>query len=164
MSPEEWRAVPGYEGLYEVSNEGRVRSMKRRGTSGKVLAHKRAQRGGYLTVSLLRHCEQTTRPVHSLVLEAFVGPRPAGAEIRHLDGDPTNARLGNLAYGTHSENARDKRAHGTDHNVAKRNCPQGHPYDAENTYVLPSRPGARYCRPCQRERSLRRYHARKARS
>lgn len=161
VTQEKWRDVPGHEGLYEVSTEGRVRSTRRRGTSGKLLARKRAKRGGYLTVSLLRNCEQTTRPVHSLVLEAFAGPRPTGAEIRHLDGDPSNARLSNLAYGTHSENVRDKRKHGTDHNVAKTHCPLGHPYDEENTYVLPSRPGSRYCKTCSRTRGLARYHAKR---
>jgi NUMOD4 motif/HNH endonuclease len=159
-----WKPVPGYEGLYEVSTEGQVRSFRRRGTSGKVLSRGHAKRGGYLTVSLLRGCHQSTRPVHSLVLEAFVGPRPEGAEIRHLDGDPTNARLSNLAYGTRSENVLDKRRHGTDHNVAKTHCPQGHPYDEANTYVLPSRPHARYCRECSRRRSLARYHTSRARS
>jgi hypothetical protein len=162
VSMEQWRTIPGYEGLYEVSDQGRVRSARRRGTSGKVLAHKQAKRGGYLTVSLLRNCKQTTRPVHSLVLGAFVGLRPADAEIRHFDGDPTNACLSNLAYGTHSENVLDKREHGTDHNVAKTHCPQGHPYDGENTYVLPSRPGARYCKACSRARGLARYHAKRA--
>lgn len=162
LTSERWRVVPGYEGLYEVSDAGRIRSTRRRGTAGGLLTHKVTKRGGYLTVSLLRGCEQTTRPVHSVVLEAFVGPRPHGVEIRHLDGDPTNASLANLVYGTRSENGLDKRAHGTDHNVAKTHCPQGHPYDEANTYVLPSRPGARYCRECSRKSALRRYHAKRA--
>jgi len=148
-----WRAVVGYEGLYEVSSEGRLRSARRRGTPGGVLSRKRAKRGGYWAVSLLRGCRQRTRSVHSLVLEAFVGPRPDGADIRHLDGDPTNPNLGNLTYGSRSENGLDKRRHGTDHNVAKTHCPQGHPYDDENTRVLLSRPGARYCKACERVRA-----------
>lgn len=75
-----------------------------------------------------------------------------------MDGNRSNPALANLAYGTRSENNHDKREHGTDHNVVKTHCPKGHPYNEENTYVLPSRPGARYCRACHRVSSLRRYN------
>lgn len=53
------------------------------------------------------------RLVHHLVLEAFVGPKPDGAECRHLDGDPLNNALTNLAWGTPQENAEDRVRHGT---------------------------------------------------
>ena len=51
--------------------------------------------------------------VHRLVLEAFVGPCPPGCETRHLNGNPADNRLCNLAWGTHRENAADKVRHGT---------------------------------------------------
>jgi hypothetical protein len=57
--------------------------------------------------------------VHRLVLEAFVGPCPDGMECRHLDGNPSNNRLDNLAWGTHSENERDKVRHGTSGTVCQ---------------------------------------------
>jgi hypothetical protein len=50
--------------------------------------------------------------VHKLICEAFLGPKPDGLITRHLDGDPTNNKLSNLAYGTHKENEEDKRKHG----------------------------------------------------
>ncbi len=53
--------------------------------------------------------------VHRLVLEAFVGPCPEGMECRHLDGDRTNNRLENLAWGTRKENTADSMRHGTFH-------------------------------------------------
>lgn len=51
--------------------------------------------------------------VHSLVAAAFLGPRPAGEDVRHLDGDPENNRASNLAYGTRTQNMADAREHGT---------------------------------------------------
>jgi HNH endonuclease len=53
--------------------------------------------------------------LHSLVLECFVGPRPPGMECRHLDGNPSNNALENLAWGTRSENRADQVRHGTAH-------------------------------------------------
>jgi hypothetical protein len=153
MTEEQWRPVVGYEGLYEVSDLGRVRSTRRRGAVGGIAKQFVSNRNGYWVVNLHRPGGHAHRTVHGMVMESFVGPRPAGMDIRHLDGNPQNARLSNLAYGTRSENNLDKRLHGTDHNVRKTHCPQGHPYDEQNTYVLPSRPSARYCRTCQRART-----------
>lgn len=53
------------------------------------------------------------RTIHQLVTEAFVGPRPTGSEVRHLDGNPANNRASNLAWGTRRENMADARRHGT---------------------------------------------------
>ncbi len=52
--------------------------------------------------------------VHSLVLRAFVGPRPKGMQIRHINGIKSDNRLENLAYGTAKENAADRKIHGTE--------------------------------------------------
>jgi len=117
---EEWRPVVGYGGVYEVSNLGRVRSLDRwvRVNSGRrrtgVRYFSPAQTGKnkkYKRV-LLRNPDKQ-RPVHQLVLEAFVGPRPENCQVRHLDGDPSNNRLDNLAWGTKAENEADKIKHGT---------------------------------------------------
>lgn len=116
---EAWRPVAGFEHLYEVSSAGRVRSKDahvkcgRGGSSvrlreGRVL-RAGAQRSGHLTVAIT---QGNSRLVHSLVMEAFVGCRPHGFDIAHLDGDPTNNSLGNLKYVSRSENIRHNHAHG----------------------------------------------------
>lgn len=64
--------------------------------------------------------QKRRRTVHSIVLTAFVGPRPDGMECRHLDGNRANARLDNLKWGTSGENHLDQRIHGTD-NAGERN-------------------------------------------
>lgn len=117
---EEWRPIAGYEGVYEVSNFGRVRSLDRwvRANSGwrkteiRYFTPSSSGRSKKYKRVLLRNPDKQ-HPVHQLVLEAFVGPRPENCEVRHLDGDPSNNRLDNLAWGTKAENQADKIRHGT---------------------------------------------------
>lgn len=110
MQTEVWRACPGYEGEYEVSNLGRVRSLDRNCPGpggkpefhpGKVLSPFVAKRGGYLCLTLTNRKKRT---VHSLVAEAFIGPRPPKADVMHLNGIRTDNRPENLRYGTRKEN------------------------------------------------------------
>jgi hypothetical protein len=109
-----WLPVPDYEGLYEVSDSGLVRSIARRTTRGGVRAASLwGKRRAYLRVTLSKDGHIRTAAVHSLVAAAFLGPRPADMEVRHIDGDSLNNRLSNLAYGTHAENGLDRRRHGT---------------------------------------------------
>jgi hypothetical protein len=84
-------------------------------------------------------------------MEAFVGLRPKGLETRHLDGDPSNNQLSNLAYGTSSENHLDMVRHGTHAFSSRTHCDQGHEYTIKNTHVRKS--GARLCRACLKDRS-----------
>jgi hypothetical protein len=116
----EWRPVVGYEGRYEVSDDGQVRSFgPATGQHGggargqrllKFWPHRKA---GYPMVTLYRAGQpRVSRTVHSLVLAAFVGPRPPGLQTRHLNGVATDCRLTNLVYGTQSENEADKVRHG----------------------------------------------------
>lgn len=117
--PEEWRPIPGYEGVYEVSNEGRVRSLnrvfiradgQRQGWRGRVLSSTLVGRG-YPSVMLLHGVR---RPIHILVCTAFHGPRPSAVhQVAHGDGDPTNNRAGNLRWATPAENSADAVRHGT---------------------------------------------------
>lgn len=165
MTAERWLPVPTYEGKYEVSDLGRVRSLSR------VTSHGRRRRGlvlrpiprttGYLQVDLWHDNTQRAFVIHRLVLWAFVGPAPAGLEALHGDGDPTNNALTNLRWGTRSENSLDQVAHGTHASTSKTHCPAEHPYDEANTYVYP-RSGARACRTCRRANSSKNYQARKA--
>lgn len=88
---------------YWVSDNGAVK-----GTHGKALSQHR-DRNGYLTVRIAGN----TRRVHKLVAEAFLGPRPVGYQVAHLDGNPANNGVENLTYCTAAENIGHKVGHGT---------------------------------------------------
>lgn len=122
---ERWLPIPGFDG-YDVSDCGRVRSVDRLQTydnvtaSGKVVTTTRLLRGRILRPGVVKsgHClvmlgRGRPKLVHALVLTAFVGPRPAGYDSCHYDGDPANNRLGNLRWGTRSDNVQDAIRHGT---------------------------------------------------
>lgn len=102
MEKETWKPVVGYEGLYEVSDWGRVKSVGR----GKERILKLTPNTlGYLQVSLHKNGEQKTCKVHQLVMRAFVGECPDGYEVDHYDWDRKNNRLNNLRYIPAKENA-----------------------------------------------------------
>jgi hypothetical protein len=119
---EQWRAIHGFEGSYEVSDQGSVRSLQRmakcrggamRAVDARVLKPG-FNRHGYAQVGLWRGSEKPVyKRVQRLVLEAFVGPAPEGCEAAHRDGDKTNNRLSNLRWLTHQANMGEKRLHGT---------------------------------------------------
>lgn len=116
MSPgddaEQWLPVPGWEGYYEISDMGRVRSRRRKGSKGGVL-RPGASAGGRLSVVLNMNGEKMTRLVHQLVLEAFVGPRPPGMEGCHGPGGAFDNRLVNLRWDSPSANQMDRVRDGT---------------------------------------------------
>jgi hypothetical protein len=120
-APEEWRAVDDFEGSYEVSSLGRVRSLdrwitcangQRKRLSGRMLRGGRAGRG-YSRVFLGK---ENGRYVHDLVAAAFIGPKRAGMEVLHGPGGMTDNRAANLSYGTREQNAADMLRDGTDPN------------------------------------------------
>lgn len=164
MTIERWLPVPEYETLYDVSDQGRIRSMDRsvkcgaRGTRvipGRILKQQ-VDRHGYPYVRLVKAGKATRFGVHQLVLLAFVGPRPYGMVSRHRNGVSTDPRLINLQYGTQSENNRDAVLHGTNGNTRKTRCARGHDFSGENVREVETVTGTRrYCRACQRENSLR---------
>lgn len=113
---EVWRDIPGYEGKYQVSTEGRVRSLDRyvragkngkgmRKVNGRVLRPGRYCKSGHVSVVLGKGTPG--KPVHQLVALAFLGPRPRGLDICHNDGNPSNNRLSNLRYDTRTNNILD---------------------------------------------------------
>jgi hypothetical protein len=104
---EVWKLVPEYDGKYEVSDQGRVRSF-RRYPQGIILRPGRMP-GGHLSVALGRGNSQC---VHKLVLLTFVGAAPDKHECLHINGIPNDNRLTNLRWGTRSENMKDAYAHG----------------------------------------------------
>jgi hypothetical protein len=113
--PERWLPVVGWEGLYEISDLGNVRSHYT-GTRSRLrgdLLSPGPNAYGYLTVALYRDGGSKSRLVHQLVLEAFVGPREPGVMSLHGTGGHTDNRLVNLRYGTAKENAADRYRDGT---------------------------------------------------
>lgn len=147
---DEWRAVPGFEGVYEVSDLGRVKRVRpgrgtRLGTGG-ILKPILSSRDGYARVSLSVDGRVQVHTIHSLVAKAFIGPPQPGLEVCHCDGNPGNNRVGNLRWDTHAENNLDVVRHGRHHNAIKDECVNGHAFDAENTYVRPV--GGRDCKRC----------------
>ena len=158
MSAEGWRDVVGHPN-YEVSSLGRVRSHK--GLSPRVLAARSLPKG-YLRVTLYDNGRRVGAYVHTLVLEAFVHARTPGMQVRHLDGNPTNNHVDNLAWGTQGDNERDKVAHGTHPGVNKTECLRGHAYTPANTYITPGTDAKRSCLTCRTESARRRRRQRQA--
>lgn len=101
---EAWKAIPGYES-YAVSDQGRVMRIARgNGTRPGHILKPQRNGYGYRHVGLYREGSCKTITIHTLVMLAFVGPRPEGMEVNHIDGDKTNNRLSNLEYVTPQEN------------------------------------------------------------
>ncbi|WP_416372568.1 NUMOD4 motif-containing HNH endonuclease [Corynebacterium variabile] len=153
---EEWRPIPGYEGRYSASDRGRVRSEDRiivtasgiqKRARGRILIQKAYDDAGHTNVSLGR---ERTKTVHSLVLEAFIGPRPAGAVTRHLNGVANDNRLENLTWGTQRENAFDTVKHGMNHMAERGTCPRGHALEIPNLVESKWKLGWRQCKSCHR--------------
>lgn len=103
---EEWRAVVGAEGRYEVSNLGRVRSLLNRYGNPRPLMLSAWLCNGYPTVAIRKHGWPRSRPiaVHVLIAESFLGPCPEGHEVNHKDFNRANSVLLNIEYVTYSEN------------------------------------------------------------
>lgn len=95
-----WKDIPDYEGLYIISNLGRIKSLCRATTSGKIL--KSSNNSEYPTVALCKNGKLKTYVVHRLVLQAFLGK--SDLDANHIDGKKSNNRLDNLEYCTRSEN------------------------------------------------------------
>lgn len=155
---EQWRDVPDYEGLYQVSDHGNVRRLPTivettrgpRPVPGRTLKVS-PNSDGYPKVSLSKNNRQKTVFVHSLVLSAFVRGRLNGEVACHNDGDPGNNYVGNLRWDVVSENVLDEVRHNTHVEARKTHCPQGHPLAGEN--IDPGqfrRYGKRRCLACAR--------------
>ena len=120
MKNEKWRAIQGFEGLYEVSSLGRVRSLTRHKVMKQWTNH------GYSYVSLQNGKAKSGHRVHRLVAAAFI-PNPEGKQtVNHLNGNKQDNRVSNLEWATYSENElhsirvlgkRDKKASLTDDQV-----------------------------------------------
>lgn len=171
---ENWVPVKGNP-RYEVSDLGRVRSLVSTGPDGgpRILRPAKGGKNGRYTVYLFHGTKKSGRStyVHHLVAEAFLGPRPDGMIVRHLDDDGANNAASNLAYGTYQDNYRDAVANRKTHfgvpederdfeviknpevptwvpRKKRTECPNGHAYTEDNTAIL--KDGTRKCLTCAR--------------
>lgn len=105
---EEWRDVKNYEGLYQVSNLGRVRSLYKFGSDGRLIKGKVLKGGmysnGYKFVCLRKESINKNHSIHRLVAKMFITSNSSNLVVNHLDGDKTNNRVDNLEWCTQSEN------------------------------------------------------------
>lgn len=157
---EVWKPVPDWEGIYEASSHGRIRSLarvvRRGGHDMKVtekLLTPNVHNSGYLRVNLSHEGRRSEQLVHWIIASTFHGSRPDGLEIRHLDGDPTNNRSENLRYGTSAENKGDIMRHGTHAMRNRTHCPLGHPLTGSNLMGAAAKEGHRKCRSCNAARA-----------
>ena len=114
---EVWLPVPGWEGLYDVSDLGRVRSLDRTDCRGRQVTGRILKQcydsDGYPIVGLCRDGTTLTQKVHCLVAAAFIGPRPEGLQVLHGSKSRTDNRACNLSYGTPKQNTGDRLRDGT---------------------------------------------------
>lgn len=148
---EEWCDIKGYEGIYQVSNLGRVRSLDRISAysngrlhtyKGKVLKQY-ADVNGYLCVYLCKDDARKCKLVHRLVWEAFNGEIPSGMEVNHIDENPSNPSLSNLNLLTHKENlnwgaCQERRAAKLKNNPLKSKPVYGYDKDGNLVVSFPS--------------------------
>lgn len=109
---EVWVPVQGYETYYEISNFGRFARLK----NGERFFRKLNHRTPYLSVSLTKRPQdqvQKSLYIHQAVALHFLGPRPSGYVVRHLDGNRYNNHVSNLCYGTQEQNYLDTITHKT---------------------------------------------------
>lgn len=123
---EVWKDITGYEGSYQVSDQGRVKSLARtvpHRNSSIQIQEKILEPGlssdGRHSVTLYRDGVKSTKFIHQLTLKAFVGPCPEGMEVCHQNGDHVDNRLSNLRYDTAKNNQQDRIGHGTDNHGAR---------------------------------------------
>ena len=111
---ETWKDIPGYEGLYKVSNTGKVKSMNYRHSDVPRILATVDNGYGYYIVILYLNSVRKSASVHRLVWTAFNGPIPEGLQINHLNENKADNRLENLSLCTPKENTnygtRNKRA------------------------------------------------------
>lgn len=177
LNTEEWKPIKDFEGIYSISNIGRIRrDIKGKNTfKGKILKFRLAK--GYPRINLKNKPLNKMFFVHNLVANAFLGIKPEGFEVNHIDGIKINNRPDNLEYITQIENKHhavklglyprgethhsclhpEKMARGKNNGryvwaSKKTHCPHGHELIPENIFPGDKAHGWRRCRECQRIR------------
>ena len=106
---EVWRDIQGYEGLYQVSNKGRVKSVERYDSLGRAvkerILYQHKEKKGYMRVSLSKFGIQSYFKVHRLVANAFIENHDKLPQINHIDEDKCNNTVSNLEWCTNQYNS-----------------------------------------------------------
>lgn len=161
MGAEQWRPIAGYEGIYSVSDLGRVRrdAGSAGARAGRILRN-RDQSDGYLDVNLSRDGHHRAFLVHVLVANAFLPLDPERIQVDHIDGNRKNPALSNLERVTPAENSRRRLERAGDYLGDRTHCKNGHPFEGDNLKKKSAKRYGRVCRACENARN-RAYYARK---
>lgn len=158
-TPELWRPVPDFQGIYEVSSHGQVRGVDRiivtrsgvrRRWQGRTL-RAATDAEGRRSVTLAAEGVSRNHRIHTLVLRAFVGPPPPDTEGCHDDGNPGHNCPANLRWDTRSNNHRDATRHGRHFLANRTHCPLEHALATPN--LVPTLLPYRTCLACSRTRA-----------
>ena len=152
---EVWLPIPGYEGIYVVSDHGRVkRATGGTGTRAGRVLNPHVTKLGYRTVRLSLGGKSKAYLIHRLVASAFISRGEyEGVYVRHLDDNPSNNCVSNLAWGDQTDNMADMRRNGNAYWDSRTHCKNGHEYNEVNT-TKRSDGNGRLCLPCHRKVSL----------
>lgn len=101
---ETWKDIKGYEGLYQVSNFGMVKSLNYNGTKEEKLLKNKVESSGYIRLCLMKNGKRKSVLLHRLVAEAFLENPENKKEVNHKDGNKENNNVDNLEWVTPSEN------------------------------------------------------------
>ena len=115
-----WKDIKGFEGLYQISNLGRVKSLVKKNHPTESIRKLSKDKKGYLRVNLLKDGKNHTRKVHRLVAEAFI-PNPKNKpSVDHINGIKDDNRVSNLRWFTYKEQVNDNEVTKTKRNKTKR--------------------------------------------
>lgn len=137
-----WKDIEGYEGLYQVSNYGRIKSLNYNHTKQEKIITPVSNHRGYLKVTLSKNNVRKNKNIHKLVAIAFILNPNNYNIVNHIDGNKLNNKANNLEWCTAKENT----AHAFKHNLMK---PRGKPvlqYDKNDNFIKEYRSIAEACR------------------
>lgn len=158
---EQFKTLPGYEGRFEVSLNGTVRTAPYTDAAGRQrksrIIRPQPSKHGHLMVRLCYNGSVLTTYVHRLMLSAWVRPPRPGEYACHRNDVPDDNRLENLYWGTPADNTRDSVRNKGHRESKKTHCKHGHPLSGDNVYTPPGKPTWRVCRECQKRARAEHY-------